>query len=389
MPASSGRSGILGVLPELGGSIGLLARAGQSSRLTDYYLKTYARSFEHVYYFSYADERLEDYTSDPEVLSRVTLVPNSHGHNRLMYAWRMPLEHRSIFRRLDVLRVLQLTGVPPAAIARRLWRTPVAATYGFRYAQLAAMTGDRRRACALAWAEPRLLRRCDRAIVTTAELADYVRPWALPALIPNGVDLSVFAPRAPRANGGPIRLLFVGRLEAEKNLPRLLAAVRAVASKGICLTLDIVGEGSMRESLQQTAAETADVMVRFHGRLPQPEVAPLMQSSDVFVFPSLSEGHPKALIEAMACALPCVTGNRGGMASLVEHEKTGLLCNPEDTDDIAAQIARVATDSAFANTLGLAAHNVAMHEYDLGALLQREADLLRELAHCDKNGTPA
>ena len=86
----------VGLLPAIRGGLGELAKTGQVSRLVDGYLKPYARAFGDVRYFSYLDESLTTYTTDPDVTSRVRLYPGASMHP-WAYAFMMPLRYRALF----------------------------------------------------------------------------------------------------------------------------------------------------------------------------------------------------------------------------------------------------------------------------------------------------
>src|SRR3989442_4354627 len=123
---------ILGLLPEIRGGLGELARAGQHSRFIDGYLKPYARAFDQIRYFSYRVESLDDYTDDPEVRASVRLLPATHWHP-WAYAFVMPLRYRREGPGCSVLPVFPVTGVVPALLAKRLFGVPFVPTYGLLY----------------------------------------------------------------------------------------------------------------------------------------------------------------------------------------------------------------------------------------------------------------
>ena len=100
---------ILGLLPAIRGGLGELARTGQDARLIDGYLQPYARAFEEVRYFSYLDESLRDFTSDPELLARVRLYLGG-GWHAWAYGSVMTWRHAHALRACSVLRVFQMTG---------------------------------------------------------------------------------------------------------------------------------------------------------------------------------------------------------------------------------------------------------------------------------------
>src|SRR5256886_14591075 len=123
---------VLGLLPAIRGGLGELAKTGQHARLIDGYLKPYARAFEAVRYFSYLAESLDAYTTDPEVLARASLYPGG-GWHPWAYSFVMPLRYAREFRRCSILRVFQITGALPAAVATRWVRPPSLTPPGLLY----------------------------------------------------------------------------------------------------------------------------------------------------------------------------------------------------------------------------------------------------------------
>ncbi len=367
---------ILGLLPEIRGGLGTLAQIGQHTRFIDGYLRPYARAFDEVRYFSYRRETLADFTDDRELTARTRVIPGPPWHPWLSTTL-MGLRHGRALAGCSVLRVFHLTGVVPALVARRRFGVPFAMTYGFHYDRLA-------RTAARAWMHRRLerlaLAEADAVIVTTPELAAYVAGRARSEhavhLLPNAVDSTAFRPE-PRPPSPVPTVLYVGRLSPEKNLGALVAAVAKLRGR-LEVALRFVGDGVLRESL---AGEAARVGVRLelapvvdHGRIPA-----VYAAADVFALPSFTEGHAKALLEAMSCGVPCVASNVGGNRAAIVDGRTGLLVDPADVGALADAIERLITDRALARRLGEAARREVVERYDLSAIVTREIALLRTL----------
>ena len=132
-------------------------------------------------------------------------------------------------------------------------------------------------------------------------------------LIPNGVDTTRFAPGGGRRGPTePTRILYVGRLSAEKNLaassPRPRRRRRRSGgpstltwwARARCEATSRLRRGGSASPSSFPAWWTSGDLPAVYG------------AADVFVLPSFTEGHPKALIEAMGCGLPCVVSNCGG-----------------------------------------------------------------------------
>lgn len=367
----------LGLLPGLGSGIADLRRSGQDSRLIDGYLQPYARAFDRIWYFSYLPEALADYTDDARLLAAARLLAPRRSCPRLLRALTLPAAHRSALRRCAVVRVFQVTGVVPALIARVVWGIPFVTTYGFWYSKL-SRPGLSRPAKRLL--ERVGLRLAAGVIVPTGELRAYAVARTSPDrvhVIPNGVDTSRFTP-AERRRDAVRQVLYVGRLEAEKNLDTLLAAAAKLTVR-FPVRLTVVGAGSLRAELG-ARAEALGVGVEFAGVVDHRLLPDRFREADVFVLPSFTEGHPKSLIEAMASGLPCVASDCPGNRALVTEGDTGLLFDARSPDALATALERVLGDEALARTLGIRARDLITREYDLRALVHREIELLKHAA---------
>jgi glycosyltransferase involved in cell wall biosynthesis len=364
----------LGLLPALGGSLTELLRSGQASRLIDGYLRRYIEAFDSVTYFSYAPERLRDFTDDQGLLERVRVLGPQRRQLRAVRAMAIPIAHAQDLRACGTLRVYQITGVIPALIVKARFGVPYVTTYGFWYGQL-SQPGPKRMVKAIV--ERLGLRHAAAAIVTTEELRTRAARMARRVeLIPNGVDTRLFAPRPGTARGGKPRLLYVGRLSAEKNLSTVVTSATYLATGA---TFVAAGSGPLREALE-TQAKELGVSVDFRGVVEQAKLPAVSAGADVFVLASFTEGHPKALLEAMACGLPCVVSDCAGNRSLVTDGKTGLLFDPRDPRQLADRLRRVLDDPDLARHLGQAARTLVARCYDLGATVEREIALLQNVA---------
>jgi len=151
------------------------------------------------------------------------------------------------------------------------------------------------------------------------------------------------APFRDTCAGGRARLLFVGRLTRAKGLSHLMETVAELHASGLPVTLDIVGDGELR------AAVAADIALRglggvvtLRGTLPHGgELRAAYDAADALVLPSVSEGTPKVLLEAMARCLPVIATDVGGVSSVVGNEVNGLLVPPERPSELAAAVRRV------------------------------------------------
>lgn len=185
-----------------------------------------------------------------------------------------------------------------------------------------------------------------------ADLAGAFMPGLDIPVIPNGVDTTLFHPAGSiRTDDGPVRLLAVGRLVAQKGIDVLLDALARPGLGG--MELDVVGDGKWRDALERQAAALGLAgRVRMHGWLDRAVLAEIYRSADAFVLPSRDEGMPNVVLEAMASGLPVVASDVAGARDLVVEGQTGFLVPPEDPDALAAALIRLSTDAAVRACLG-------------------------------------
>ena len=361
---------ILGIFPEQGGSIANLGRVGQDTRFINAYLTAYAQHFDKVYYFSYTNEQ-------PALPANCYVVPNP-GYHRWSYTFALPVIQRRYIAQCDVFRVLQAYGSIPAQLSKVLYGKPYVATYGYRYFDNVRKAEPWARAFVMAQRAKWGAQMADRVIVTTPEMGDYVAaftPREKLLLVPNGVDTASFCPATSKPEGAEPTLVHVGRLSPEKNLRMLIDALALMPLPKLRLVL--VGSGPQRDELAAYAAQQ-QVLVEFVGVLPHEQLPTVLQQADLFVLPSLGEGHPKALLEAMSCGLPCVGTNVPGVRDVIRDGDNGLLCDVS-AEDIARKLTQVLTTPALAQHLGQQARRYITDSYEIDKLLQREIAAMQAL----------
>jgi glycosyltransferase involved in cell wall biosynthesis len=153
-------------------------------------------------------------------------------------------------------------------------------------------------------------------------------------------------PRSIDSDGRPFRLVTVGTLEQLYKAPDvLISAVAACVRRQLDLQLTVVGGGQYRGLLERQARGLGIAeRIRFLGHLSRPEdVRAVLDQSDLFVLPSRTEGLPRALIEAMARALPCIGSAVGGIPELLPADD---LVQPDDISMLARKITEVLQDRA-------------------------------------------
>jgi glycosyltransferase involved in cell wall biosynthesis len=158
--------------------------------------------------------------------------------------------------------------------------------------------------------------------------------------VSNPVDTSLFVP-GERTQRGNLRLLAVGNLAAVKGHGVLIDAMAPLVARYPDVSLDIVGDGDLRQDLEaQAQARGVESHVRFHGRLSRDDVARMMRTADVLVLPSLWETQGCVLLEATSSGLPVVASRVGGTPESVDASN-GQLVEPGSPAMLVDGIVRV------------------------------------------------
>lgn len=197
------------------------------------------------------------------------------------------------------------------------------------------------------------------------------------ALIKNGVDTERFATQAGDTSASPWQagdfvigtVARVQDVKHHKGLVQAFIELRALLPQHAGrLRLSIIGDGPLLPSVKaQVAAAGLDDVVWLPGA--RSDIAALMHSFSLFALPSLAEGTPVSLLEAMACGLPVVASNVGGIPEVIQNGEHGSLVPVADSTALAAAIARYVEDPALAARHGRAARERIEQRYSMQAML--------------------
>lgn len=213
--------------------------------------------------------------------------------------------------------------------------------------------------------------------VNSERVGQYVRRrYRVPAdrleVVYNGVDIDRFRPAEGR-HRGPVTVLFAGRLVEQKN-PMLFveaaAAIHAVAPETHFL---MAGEGPLRRAVEERAKQfgIGEAVTMTGERLDMEE---LYRGADVFCLTSSWEGLPNVVLEAMACGLPVVATDVGGVAELLRSGREGFLVRPRDTADVVYYGTALVRDAGLRRRMGRAAR-LRAEQFSLDRMVRRTEHL--------------
>ncbi len=300
----------------------------------------------------------------------------------------MPLVEAKKFRRCSALKAVHLSAAIPCLVAKALYGTPYVLSFGYRYDEFALIEKKWLQWIFVKLFEPLAVRFADLVLVPTKALKDYVGENGARNIevIPNGVDVDLFKPASKgltlRTQGETLlNILFVGRLERQKNLKVLIEAVsrifkgpvRQLAGQAL-INVKFVGAGSQKDELVKLADELG-VNLEVINRVPNEKLPEIYRQADIFVLPSLVEGHPKALLEAMSCGLACVASNIPGVNEIIVDGKNGLLVEPTEIGLIKG-LERLISEFGLRQRLGVKARMTVLDKFDKKKLMEIELRLL-------------
>jgi glycosyltransferase involved in cell wall biosynthesis len=191
---------------------------------------------------------------------------------------------------------------------------------------------------------------CSRDVWNILQMK-YDIPADRTAYTPWGVNERFFVPRTYE-DGRPLKLLYVGSWLEQRGVHYLREALPRLAARLPGLTMSFVGCGAPEEQILGFFGPALASTIRVVPTIPSGEVHRVFAEHDVFLFPSLLEGLPSVLLEAMASGMPVITTETCGMPDVVEDGLNGLLVPPGDSDAIEAAVLRLAADAALRRRLG-------------------------------------
>jgi glycosyltransferase involved in cell wall biosynthesis len=294
----------------------------------------------------------------------------------LLYSFLMPLLHRRWLKSADIFKTNQMDGSWTAVLAKWLYRKPLIVKTGFTLSLLRKThNAPERRQRLIKIAERLAYKNASVVTITTQRQAHYISERYSVSeeniqVIPNYINTQLFTP-TESANRYADRLVFVGRLNEEKNLFNLIEAIAKIG-----LTLDIYGNGELYDKLL-AHAKKLNAKVNFMGAVPNNELPNIFNRYRYYILPSFYEGMPKSLLEAMACGLVCIGTDVEGINQIIEDGVNGYLAKGTQANALVEVIKRAAQlphDSITAEGIRRVRNN-----FSLETVVEREKEIIVNL----------
>lgn len=234
----------------------------------------------------------------------------------------------------------------------------------------------------------RMFHMVDGFVATTAEIEEGLRSDGFQAgrinRITNFVDSDFIREKTTpqkEFNGSehhPV-VAFSGRFISRKGINYLLDAWSVVIQKFPRARLVLMGDGPLLAEMKGMAVELAlTASVDFLGHIQ--EVTDELRKADIFVLPSLQEGMPNALLEAMACGLPPVATRIGGVTDIILDGENGILVEPADAENLAGGMCRLLENQELTRRIAVRARKTISDRFSLESIAPKYIDLYAKMA---------
>jgi glycosyltransferase involved in cell wall biosynthesis len=280
-----------------------------------------------------------------------------------------PFFVRDAFKSADIIKTNQMWGSWVSVIGSVFFRRKLLLRCGYELHDFTVRQGHGRLRCGFIWLMSKLAYgAAHRICVASAEDKVYVAEHfkidhKKIAVHPNWIDTERFKPI--EIEKYPDRILFVGRLTAQKNLKMLLDAL-----EGTNLQLDIIGQGELKADLEAIVKQR-NLNVKLLGSVPNDALPEIYNKYKIFVMPSDYEGNPKTLLEAMSCGLAVVGTDVPGIRSVIAHDKSGVL-SARDAQSLRDCLVSLMKDQPRIERLGAAARTQISGNQSLAYMVEEE-----------------
>ncbi len=372
----------------------------EASQLDHQVMSALAQRFESLHMIVRSRDRQRRSWSGGRV--RVTYLPlASTPFSTVLFLVSCFLLSATLIRRneVDVISGADLPGSLVGVALKMLFRKTLVVQLQNEYFEPHPSMGSGVKRALSRWLADRVCRRADAVRCVSRSILDNARAHGISpeklATVGTRADTQMFDPSLFNSQRRELRnelgvddrrvLVFTGSLARRKGVDVLLAALSRIVSTFPDTHLLVAGEGPERARLLALCDQFGiSRSVRFLGHTDYTKIPALLATADIYVFPSLSEGMPRAVLEAMAMGLPVVSSQVDGIGEVITNDKTGLLVKPGDDAELAQALLRVLGNSDFARDLGTRARAFVLKNYEFETQIRKLAELHQNAA--DRSG---
>lgn len=340
--------------------------------------KRLSKKLKDVNMITYGGKRDRVYVKN---LGEINLLSTSWYNNPKLTILHLLLKHAPQILRSDILKTNQIPGSEIPIWIKKHFGKKLIVRCGYLHSYfIKNQSKDQKTNSKAVQLEKKAFSCADMGVVTSSWQRDIViKKYNIePAkikVIPNYVVTDVFKPHSEIQK--KYDFIFMGRSGSQKNLENLMKALRHLKAKGKHISLLMVGGCSSDNEIKELS-EQHKLDVSFKGNIPNYDLPNMLNQSKVFILPSHYEGHPKALLEAMSCGIPCIGSDVTGIKEDIEHMETGYLCKT-DYKSIANAIETVLSDDLLQKKMGNNAREYILKNYSIDKIFKMELEVIQEV----------
>jgi glycosyltransferase involved in cell wall biosynthesis len=336
------------------------------------------------------DLKYSDLLGDIKVYPVFNYIKSKSWVLQLIKSLFIPLKLKNVIKEIDIIKTNQINGSWISCISKILFKKRIIIRSGFEWLYGHRTFFNKKgikqyikyllRYVYIFIIELISYKMADRIIMT----GDYDIPFIVKCfklkrklkknkirLFYNYIDENLFKPALEKKKDKHV--LFIGRLSYEKNLFNLLEAFKELDG----FVLDIIGTGPEEEKLKNKAKQIG-INANFLGIIPNNEIPEKLNQYQIFILPSLSEGNPKALLEAMSCGVACIGTNVKGINNIIKHKQNGYLCE-KTSNSIKEAILTIYRDINLRKKIEGNARKFILENCSLNSIVQKEFLLYQEI----------
>jgi len=354
-------------------------KIGNLEREIKPYIKL-AENYSEVYFFTYGgseDEKIIKKYSD-----KIKVCYKKNNLNNLIYSFLLPFFYKKELKKIAVYKTNQMSGAWTAVLAKKLFKKKLIVRCGYEW--LDFLKRDNKNKFLLfiiKKIEKFVYKNADKIIITSKKDQEFIinnfkiNPEKI-EVINNYIDTNLFIKKENNIDKKN-KLVFVGRFNQQKNLFNLLDAV-----DNMDVELNLIGSGELENELKEKAQKIKIARINFLGNILNEKLGEELNKNEIFIFPSLYEGNPKALLEAMSTGLAVLTTDVKGIREIINHKENGYLVNT-DSDSIKKGLEELLGDKELKEKIGNNARKTIEEKFSFEKIIEKEINLHKEVI-CQK-----
>lgn len=234
------------------------------------------------------------------------------------------------------------------------------------------------------------LKSCDKIICVSEDLANTIADLGIDSkivVLRNAVDTNKFKPlknmeirQKYGIKKNSILILFVGYLDVFKGIFELIDAFFEVNKENNDLKVMIIGEGPQESKIKDKVSKLKlDTSIIFTGKISSEDIPQYYQAADIFVLPSYTEGTPLAVIEAMACGLPIIASNVGGISEIVISNENGFIISPKNIKELSSKLRVLVKNQSLRSKFSNKSLKIINSEFNIDKKVEKLIDLYKNI----------